>query len=215
MSPILSRFISIRVGLLLFPILFLTTGCGTESDMVGIQAEEPGGQSTGLPTTIQPEIELTDQETPELSPEIETSGLATPISEKSLDEKGSSKGSAAEANADVEFVRAVQMPGGSWTFHVTVRHPDTGWEDYADGWDVITPEGHVLKRDSADPFTRLLLHPHEEEQPFTRSQSGLVIPDGIERVTVQAHDLVAGFGGRSIEVDLTVSNGPGFEVERQ
>ena len=45
------------------------------------------------------------------------------------------------ANADVEFVRATQAASGTWTFAVTVRHPDTGWEDYADGWDVLTPEG--------------------------------------------------------------------------
>ncbi len=38
------------------------------------------------------------------------------------------------ANADVLFVRAVQDPElNSWTFHVTVQHPDTGWDDYADG----------------------------------------------------------------------------------
>ena len=121
----------------------------------------------------------------------------------------------AGANADVEYVRAVQSADGAWTFHVTVRHPDTGWEDYADGWDVVTPDGQVLKASAADPFTRLLLHPHENEQPFTRSQSGVVVPDGVTTVTVRAHDLVDGFGGREISVDLTVEGGPGFEVERR
>ena len=119
------------------------------------------------------------------------------------------------ANADVEFVQAVQKSDGSWTFHVTVRHPDTGSEDYADGWDVVTADGSILKRAAADPFTRLLLHPHESEQPFTRSQSGLIIQDGVSQVTVRAHDLVDGFGGREIVVDLNLSAGPDFEVERQ
>jgi len=117
-----------------------------------------------------------------------------------------------EANADVEFVRAVNN-GGTWTFHVTVRHPDTGWEDYADGWDVVLPDGTVLKSNPDDPFTRLLLHPHETEQPFTRSQSGLVIPDGVTQVTVRAHDLVDGFGGAMVIVDLTQAEGDGFTVE--
>jgi hypothetical protein len=58
------------------------------------------------------------------------------------------------ANADVEFVRAVQDAGGTWTFHVTVRHPDTGWEDYADGWDVVAPDGTVLKPSSRSPAAR-------------------------------------------------------------
>ncbi len=118
------------------------------------------------------------------------------------------------ADADVEYVRAIQSVNGTWTFHVTVRHPDTGWDDYADGWDVVLPDGTVIKPDPDSPFTRLLLHPHETEQPFTRSQSGIVIPAGVTLVTVRAHDLVDGFGGREITVDLTVRSGDGFDVQR-
>ncbi|GAB4572672.1 MAG: hypothetical protein Kow0077_12710 [Anaerolineae bacterium] len=121
----------------------------------------------------------------------------------------------AQANADVEFVRAVQGADGRWTFYVTVRHPDTGWEDYADGWDVVLTDGTVLKPNPDSPFTRLLTHPHENEQPFTRSQSGITIPDGVTSVTVRAHDLRDGFGGREIVVDLMVSSGDGFVVERE
>ncbi|GEM_PF-639943 len=116
------------------------------------------------------------------------------------------------ADANVEFVRAVNN-GDTWTFHVTVSHPDTGWEDYVDGWDVVLPDGTVLKRNPDDPFTRLLLHPHETEQPFTRSQSGLVIPDGVTQVTVRAHELVDGFGGIEVIVDLTKTEGESFTVE--
>lgn len=119
-----------------------------------------------------------------------------------------------KGNADVLEVRALQSGDGSWTFHVTVEHPDSGWEDYADGWDVLTPDGTVLKRDPNSPFTRLLLHPHVDEQPFTRSQSGIVIPEGVTELRVRAHDLVDGFGGREVVVDLTVSSGPDFTVER-
>ena len=119
------------------------------------------------------------------------------------------------ADADVEFVRAVEAADGSWKFEVTVRHPDTGWEDYADGWDVVTEEGAVLKLNSEDRFTRLLLHPHESEQPFTRNQAGLVIPEGVTRVIVRAHDIVDGFGGKEVTVDLSAGSGPDFEVVRQ
>jgi hypothetical protein len=119
-----------------------------------------------------------------------------------------------EGNADVVYVKAVQAADSTWTFHVTVSHPDTGWDDYADGWDVLTPDGTVLKPDPESPFTRLLLHPHVDEQPFTRNQSGIVIPEDVSEVRVRAHDLVDGFGGREVVVDLTAASGENFEVAR-
>lgn len=118
--------------------------------------------------------------------------------------------------ADVEHVRAVRQVDGSWVFYVTVRHPDTGWDDYADGWDVVLAEGDqagtVIKPDPASPFTRHLMHPHVDEQPFTRSQGGIVIPDGVSKVRVRAHDLVAGWGGREVLVDLSTERGADYEV---
>lgn len=120
-----------------------------------------------------------------------------------------------EADADVTYVKAVRDEAeNTWTFQVTVEHPDTGWEDYADGWDVVLPDGTVVKPDPEDPFTRLLLHPHVDEQPFTRSQRGIVIPEGVDTVRVRAHDLVDGWGGKVVEVDLTAASGENFEVVR-
>jgi len=122
---------------------------------------------------------------------------------------------AQEGNADVEYVRAIHTAAGTWTFHVTVRHPDTGWDDYADGWDVLRSDGTVVRRSgSNDPFTRLLLHPHVTEQPFTRSQGGLVLPDDETVVTVRAHDLRNGWGGAEVVVDLSRERGDRFEVVR-
>ena len=115
-------------------------------------------------------------------------------------------------NADVEFVSAELNNNGAWTFRVTVSHPDAGWEDYADGWDVVLPDGTIVKPNPDSPFTRLLTHPHENEQPFTRSQSGIVIPEDITEVTVRAHDLVDGFGGQEVIVRLDQPSGLNFEV---
>lgn len=117
------------------------------------------------------------------------------------------------ADADVKYVRAVHSTDGTWTFYVTVEHTDTGWDDYADGWDVLTPQGQVLKPDPDSPFTRLLLHPHVGQQPFTRSQSGIAIPEGVNQVIVRAHDIVDGFGGQEVMVDLNERTGKDFEVE--
>ena len=50
-----------------------------------------------------------------------------------------------------------------------MEHPDTGWDHYADGWEVLDADGNRLG-------FRELMHPHVNEQPFTRSLRGVVIP---------------------------------------
>jgi hypothetical protein len=155
--------------------------------------------------------ELAPEPTPTSPPTTpEPTATVTPTEKTSTSEETTGEG----ANADVTYVRAVQSDDGTWTFHVTVEHPDTGWEDYADGWDVVTPDGEVLKPDPESKFTRTLLHPHQNEQPFTRSQRGIEIPEGVTQVRIRAHDLVDGFGGQEVVVDLTTDSGPKFEVER-
>ena len=98
--------------------------------------------------------------------------------------------------ADVLAVEAVPEGAGTWRFHVTVAHGDTGWDHYANKWEVLAPDGRVLG-------TRTLLHPHETEQPFTRSLGGVAVPEGVDRVIVRAHDSVHGPGGKEVTVDLT------------
>jgi len=97
--------------------------------------------------------------------------------------------------ADVIDVRASKSAPATYSFHVTVQHADTGWDHYADKWDVVGPDGTILG-------TRVLLHPHVNEQPFTRSLSGVKIPADTKAVTVRAHDKVHGWGGKTITVDL-------------
>ena len=126
----------------------------------------------------------------------------------------SSNSFASGGDADVVKVSATDFGDKGWTFSVTVSHPDTGWEDYADGWDVVDDNGVVLKRIESDPFTRLLLHPHVNEQPFTRSVSGIKVKDGTQFLTVRAHDLVHGFGGKEIVMDLNRRSGPGYTISR-
>lgn len=97
--------------------------------------------------------------------------------------------------ADVVGAEVVPEGGGTWRFHVTVAHGDTGWDHYADKWEVLGPAGQVLG-------TRTLLHPHENEQPFTRSLGGVKIPDDVSELTLRAHDSVHGTGGRELTITL-------------
>ncbi|NJO37279.1 MAG: hypothetical protein HC871_06245 [Rhizobiales bacterium] len=102
---------------------------------------------------------------------------------------------AAAGEADVVGVEVSKEGSGSYRFDVTVAHADEGWDHYADAFEVVGPDGNVLG-------TRVLLHPHEDEQPFTRSLGGVAIPDGITDVTLRARDSVHGYGGMEVRVSL-------------
>ena len=90
---------------------------------------------------------------------------------------------------------AAVRQGDDWRVSVTLLHPDTGWEHYADGWRVEAEDGTVLG-------TRVLVHPHESEQPFTRALSGVSIPEGTTRIFIRARCLVDGWNAERIAYDL-------------
>jgi hypothetical protein len=97
--------------------------------------------------------------------------------------------------ADVVAATASRTGDGTYRFEVTVRSADTGWDRYADRWEVVGPDGRLLG-------TRVLTHPHVEEQPFTRALDGVAVPGGIRSVTVRVHDSVEGFCGREAGVEV-------------
>ena len=94
----------------------------------------------------------------------------------------------------IENVTARQS-GDSWRFDVTIAHPDTGWDHYADGWRVLDMNGNELGM-------RVLYHPHEQEQPFTRSLSGVLVPEGATQVQIQSRCNVDGWSDALYTVDL-------------
>ena len=89
---------------------------------------------------------------------------------------------------DVVDATATKTGKGVYSFSVTLKHADTGWKHYADKWDVLTTDGKLLG-------TRILYHPHVEEQPFTRSLSDVKIPAGTTEVVLRGHDNVHKYGG--------------------
>ncbi len=108
----------------------------------------------------------------------------------------------------VDFVRAQQASNGTWTFAVTLSHPDTGWDDYVDGWHVEAADGAILG-------TRILLHPHVDEQPFTRSLSDVTLGEGVDEIFIRPHDLVSGYGVDPLRVPLAeAGSGERYEVLR-
>lgn len=94
----------------------------------------------------------------------------------------------------VEDVKATKS-GSMWRFSVTISHGDTGWDHYADGWGVYLEDGTELGY-------RVLAHPHVNEQPFTRSLSGVIIPKGTTEVYILARDSVHGVSDTKVKVPL-------------
>lgn len=97
--------------------------------------------------------------------------------------------------ADVIAASAVQDLRGTWTISATLQHADTGWEHYADRFDVLDETGTVLG-------SRTLFHPHVDEQPFTRALTALNIPETVTIIQIRVHDSVHGLGGQTVEIML-------------
>lgn len=122
-------------------------------------------------------------------------GDASVPSEPTTTDSPTSTATIGDECADVIEVVATQSADGTWRFDTTVSSPDEGWDKYADLWVVRTPDGETIGE-------RVLTHPHVDEQPFTRSLSGVTLPEGIDTVDVAARDSVEGFCGEVLSVAL-------------
>mgnify|MGYP007046916815 CR=1 FL=1 len=101
--------------------------------------------------------------------------------------------SAGQASVLDATVRA--NPGGTYAFSATIFHKDEGWKHYADAFEILNSNGVVLG-------TRILYHPHVDEQPFTRSLSKVEIPIGVNQVKVRAKCKIHGPGKRVVTLTL-------------
>ena len=101
-------------------------------------------------------------------------------------------GVACASEADVVDGKITVLGDGQFRIDATVLHEDAGWDHYVDRWDVLAVDGRILG-------SRELAHPHENEQPFTRSLT-LQLPEGVSVVMLQAHDSVHGLGGKIFEL---------------
>ena len=94
----------------------------------------------------------------------------------------------------VDNIKVIKT-GDSWRFDVTLSHPDTGWDHYADAWRVLDMQGNQIA-------IRELAHPHVQEQPFTRSLSSVRIPAGTTQVQIQARELPGGWSSETRVITL-------------
>ena len=98
--------------------------------------------------------------------------------------------------AQVVSVRMVYRSDESWDIHVEVFHNDEGWDHYANIWQVVDAgDGSVLGE-------RILAHPHDTEQPFVRSLSGVRISSATRNILVRSRCNLHDSGGKEIRVEL-------------
>jgi hypothetical protein len=89
---------------------------------------------------------------------------------------------------------------GEYLVNVKLQHQDNGWEHYADEWRLVDAQGNILG-------SRVLLHPHVEEQPFTRALSNVKLDDSLGTIYVEAHDKEHGWSKQKLEIDLSKMQG--------
>jgi hypothetical protein len=94
---------------------------------------------------------------------------------------------------DIKSVEIEKVDESTADLSVTVSSPYDSPERYADGWRVLDQDDQVLGEHT-------LAHDHADEQPFTRTQTGLTVPDGTQELTVQGRDLKNGYGGQTATV---------------
>ena len=110
---------------------------------------------------------------------------------------------------DVEILSAeLHNTGGThWSVSVTLEHEDTGWDHYADNWQVVDVDGKILG-------DRVLYHPHVNEQPFTRSLGNVEVPIKTKTVYIRAHDKIHGWTAEALKVNLDKIKGNKIRVEK-
>lgn len=107
---------------------------------------------------------------------------------------------------DVEIVKVMIEPSAHrWTFHVTLKHDDKGWEHYADGWRIVDSDGNELGY-------RKLWHPHENEQPFTRSLANVLVPKEKNIIYIEAHDKVHGWSKQRVKINMKEKKGSRYQI---
>ncbi len=107
--------------------------------------------------------------------------------------------------AQVIYVKAKQIKQNNYYFSVTVKHKDEGWKHYADAWQVVHPK---TKKVIA---TRVLAHPHDDEQPFTKSMD-VKIPKNLKKVLVRAKCTKHGYDGKTVLVNFFKKKGKYYQI---
>ncbi len=181
---LLSRIIAVVA------LAVLASACGDDAEPAAAPTASAGASETTAATSD--ETDTTEAEVDE----AETT--TTQVDETAADDTEvelTNEAPAEELFPDVIGATAIQDADGTWTFSATLSSPYDSPERYADAWRVVDADGNEYA-------VRVLTHDHANEQPFTRSQGGVAIPDDVSIVTIEGRDQVSGWGGATFELEL-------------
>lgn len=176
----------------LFTAVLILASCSGDNDQVS-RTEIPLDTPTNYPAPTETIPQVEEMKETETAPV----------------EKDDEPGPVPEEDNIFASVNSVTITGQSNQYHVSVSisSPDTGCEQYADWWEVLSEDGDLLYR-------RILLHSHVNEQPFTRSGGPVDIREDTV-VYIRAHMNQAGFGGNIMKGSvksgfILIENPPSF-----
>ena len=145
-----------------------------------------------------------------------TTPTSTPINN---DENGSQPSAMIDNNtshtpretirADIVDVAQVGGEEGNYTLRVGIKSTETGCQQYADWWEILSADGNLVHR-------RVLGHPHRTEQPFRRDGVNIEIQKDTV-IYIRAHMNNKGYVGDvfkgSVESGFSVVNTvPAFDA---
>ncbi len=109
-----------------------------------------------------------------------------------------------DTSKDFAVVLSVSATGSArnYTFNVELKSPDTGCDQYANWWEVLSEDGKLIYR-------RILAHSHVNEQPFQRS-GGSVNATEDQTLIIRAHMHPGGYGYGKIAMKGSIK--AGFKV---
>lgn len=84
---------------------------------------------------------------------------------------------------------------GRWKITVTMSHEDTGWDHYAKGFELLTPD---KKRVAYGEETR----PHVGKKSFDTTLTGITLPPGIPYLLIRTRCSLVGWASETERLDL-------------
>ena len=167
----LRSYLMVLLMVLLMALGLVLVGCATQDDLV----ESSEGSDVAA--------ESEQNEAAEATNEPESTEEAVDDTEPEAEEQRVERADDGELFPDVIGAEATIDDDGTWTFSVTLSSPYDTAERYADAWRVVGADGTEFGR-------RELAHDHANEQPFTRSQAGIQIPENVDTVTIEGLSLI-------------------------